>query len=136
MKIHTLEVKGKRIVQLPEQDYLALVRRAGIQAQDTELPPLPAPGADGHYPAMEYAKISLARKIIRDRKRLGLSQVELARRAGIAPESLNRLEHGKANATIQTIEKIDWALRAAEKRTVRTRTAMRVGRKCSVTPAN
>ena len=125
MKIHTLEVNGKRMVQLPEQDYLALARRAGIQAQETGLPPLPALDADGHYPAMEHAKISLARKIIRDRKRLGLSQVELARRAGIAPESLNRLEHGKANATIQTIEKIDVALRAAEKRPVRTRTAIR-----------
>ena len=96
-----------------------------ILVQDTGLPPLPALDADGHYPAMEHAKISLARKIIRDRKRLGLSQVELARRAGIAPESLNRLEHGKANATIQTIEKIDVALRAAEKRPVRTRTAIR-----------
>lgn len=125
MKIHTLEVDGKRIVQLPEQEYLALARRAGIQSQEPELPSLPALGADGHYPALEYAKVSLARKIIRDRKRLGLSQVELARRAGIAPESLNRLEHGKTNATIRTIEKIDGALKAAEKRTVRTRTAAR-----------
>ena len=29
MKIHTFEVDGKRIVQLPEQEYLALARRAG-----------------------------------------------------------------------------------------------------------
>ena len=119
MDIHTLEVNGKRIVRLPEQDYLARVRRAGIQAQEAGLPPLPAPGPDGHYPALEHARISLARKIIRDRKRLGLSQVELARRAGIAPESLNRLEHGKANATIRTIEKIDRALKVVEKRAIR-----------------
>ena len=120
MNVHTLEVNGKRIVQLPEQDYLALVRRAGIQSQDAAgLPPLPPLGRDGNYPALEYAGISLARKIIRDRKRLGLSQAELARQAGMAPESLNRLEHGKANATLHTIEKIEGALNAAEKRAVK-----------------
>ncbi len=94
---------------------LELARLAGSGLEGTDWPPLPPPGPDGNYPALEYARISLARKIIRDRKRLGLSQSELARQAGIPAESLNRLEHGKTNATLKTIEKIDRALRVAER---------------------
>ena len=77
-------------------------------------PLLPEPNAEGNYPAVAYARASLARKIIRDRRRLGLSQVELARRAGIRPETLNRLEHAKHSPTVATVEKIDRALKATE----------------------
>ena len=79
-------------------------------------PLLPKPDAEGNYPALEYSRISLARKIIRDRRRLGLSQAELARRAGIRPESLNRIEQGRVTAEVRTIEKIDRALSEAERR--------------------
>ena len=77
-----LEVKGKRMVQIPERDYKELMRRAKLAMPDGDMPRLPALGADGNYPALEYARASLAREIIRTRRRLGLSQVELARRAG------------------------------------------------------
>ena len=87
-----LEVKGKRMVQIPERDYKELMRRAKLAMPDGDMPRLPALGADGNYPALEYARASLAREIIRTRRRLGLSQVELARRAGIPPERLNRLD--------------------------------------------
>ena len=79
-------------------------------------PLLPEPDADGNYPAMEYSRVSLARKIIRDRRRLGLTQADLARRAGIRPESLNRIEQGRVSPAVRTIEKIDKALRKAETR--------------------
>ncbi|MHB1767701.1 MAG: hypothetical protein ACYCUV_07595, partial [Phycisphaerae bacterium] len=82
MNVQTLEVKGKRMVQLSERDYLSLVERANMAVPEVAMPPLPRLGADGNYPALEYARASLARKIIRDRRRLGLSQAELARRAG------------------------------------------------------
>ena len=36
-------------------------------AKAADLPELPKPDADGNYPAVEYARASLARKIIRDR---------------------------------------------------------------------
>ena len=75
---------------------------------------MPEPNAEGNYPAVEYARASLARKIIRHRRRLGLTQVELARRAGIRPETLNRVEQGKHSPSVPTIEKIDRALKAAE----------------------
>jgi DNA-binding XRE family transcriptional regulator len=69
--------------------------------------------AQGNYPAVEYARASLARKIIKARRTAGLSQVELARRAGIRPETLNRIEKGKTTPDVATIAKIDRALETA-----------------------
>ena len=51
-------------------------------------PLLPEPDADGNYPALEYSRVSLARKIIRDRRRLGLTQADLARRRAFVPSHL------------------------------------------------
>ena len=46
------------------------------------MPAIPKPDADGHFPAMEYTRISLARSIIRERTALGLTQEQLAKLAG------------------------------------------------------
>ncbi|HJT78556.1 MAG TPA: helix-turn-helix transcriptional regulator [Gemmataceae bacterium] len=102
-------VDGKRMVLLEEGEY----ERLRAKADEWE-PLLPEPDADGNYPAVAYARASLARKIVRQRRRLGLTQVELARRAGIRPETLNRVEQGKHTPTVATVEKIDRALREAE----------------------
>ena len=74
-------------------------------------PLLPEPDANGNYPAVEAMRVSLARDIIRTRRKLGLSQAELARRAGIRLETLNRVEQGKYSPSVATVEKIDRALR-------------------------
>ncbi len=103
-------VKGQPMVMLAERDFDRLLQKA-----DAWEPLLPERDADGHYPAVAYAQASLARKIIRHRRRLGLTQAELARRAGIRPESLNRIEQGKVSPSVGTVEKIDRALRAAER---------------------
>jgi DNA-binding XRE family transcriptional regulator len=102
-------MNGKRMVVLGEEEYQRLLQKA-----DEWEPLLPEPNAEGNYPAVEYARASLARKIIRHRRRLGLTQVELARRAGIRPETLNRVEQGKHSPSVPTIEKIDRALKATE----------------------
>jgi DNA-binding XRE family transcriptional regulator len=102
-------MNGKRMVVLGEEEYQRLLQKA-----DEWEPLLPEPNAEGNYPAVEFARASLARKIIRHRRRLGLTQVELARRAAIRPETLNRVEQGKHSPSVPTIEKIDWALKAAE----------------------
>jgi transcriptional regulator with XRE-family HTH domain len=44
---------------------------------------------------------------------LGWSQRELARRAGIRPETLCRIESGQTTPTVATVQRIDDALRSA-----------------------
>ena len=100
---------GRRFVVLEESEYERLRRKA-----DEWEPLLPAPLPSGNYPAVEYLRASLARKIVRARRRAGLTQVDLARRAGIRPETLNRLEQGKHSPSAATVEKIDRALCEAE----------------------
>jgi DNA-binding XRE family transcriptional regulator len=103
-------VKGRRMVMLDETEFGRLL----IKADEWE-PTLPEPDADGNYPAVEYCRISLAIDIIRDRRRLGLTQAELARLAGIRLATLNRVESGEPrSASVRTIDKIDRALQAAE----------------------
>jgi DNA-binding XRE family transcriptional regulator len=89
-------------------------------AKAANLPPLPEPDADGNYPAVEYARASLARKIIRDRAAVGLSQRAMAKAAGISFEHLCRIETGKHIPSVPTIDKIDRALRRAAKPSKRT----------------
>lgn len=105
-------VKGKHVVMLDEATYEALLRKADLWEPD-----LPRPDADGNYPALEAVAVLQARDILRARRKLGLSQVELARRAGIRPETLNRIEQGKNKPSIPTIAKIDLALRTANRKT-------------------
>jgi ribosome-binding protein aMBF1 (putative translation factor) len=105
----TLKIKGQRFVILPEREYEDLVSRRN-SAGAIDLPPLPKPLANGNYDAVAYARASLARKLIRDRQATGLSQAELARRAGIRVETLNRIERLKLTPSIATVEKIDRAL--------------------------
>jgi DNA-binding XRE family transcriptional regulator len=71
------------------------------------------PDSRGNYPAVEYARASLARKIIKSRRQAGLTQAELARRAGVRPETLNRIEKGKTTPDVATIAKIQRALETA-----------------------
>jgi len=73
------------------------------------------PDAKGNYPALEYARASLARKIIRGRAEAGLSQRKLAELAGISFENLCRIETGKHTPSVATIDKIDQALRQVNK---------------------
>ena len=95
-----------------------------------DLPPLPEPNANGNYPAVEYARASLARKIIRDRVAAGLSQRQLAMRAGVRVETLCRIEIGKHTPSVPTIDKIDRALRqAAQPQTTKRGRARHAARK-------
>ena len=101
-------VRGKRMVVMEEEAYPELLRRADLWE-----PELPPPDADGNYPALEALAVLQARDILRARRQLGLSQAELARRAGIRPETLNRIEQGKNKPSVPTITKLDRALKKA-----------------------
>lgn len=112
MTVKIVELAGKRWAIMPERDYRRLAAHAGEAEGDG--PELPKPDAQGNYPAVEYARVSLARRIIKARRMAGFSQAELARRAEIRPETLNRIEKGKTNPDTATIAKIQRALEEAE----------------------
>jgi len=112
----TIIVEGKPYVFLPCDEY----DRLTTLAKAAELPELPKPDAAGNYPAVEYARASLARKIIRDRVAVGLTQRALAKLAGVSAEHLCRIETGKHVPSIPMIDKIDRALKQAAKRPKRS----------------
>ena len=87
--VQTVTLAGERFVLVPEREYRRLKRAA--QAPEPELPP---PDVQGNYPAVATLRAMLAQDILRQRRALGLTQAELARRAGIRVETLNRLEQG------------------------------------------
>jgi DNA-binding XRE family transcriptional regulator len=107
----TIELNGKSYVILEHQEY----QRLTTLAKAAELP-LPEADADGNYPAVEYARASLARGIIGDRVAAGLSQKELAKLAGIRVETLCRIETGKHTPSVPSVNKIDRALKKAQGR--------------------
>ena len=110
----TLEISGKRFVIVPESDYEQLRKRAAA-AKDVELPEFPQKLPNGNYPAIEALRAGLARKLIRRRWGVGLSQAEVARRAGIRAETLNRIERAKVTADTATVTKISRVLDKAER---------------------
>jgi DNA-binding XRE family transcriptional regulator len=99
----TVTLAGQRFVIVPEADF----RRMASGRRSLPLPPR---DAHGNYSAAEALQVSIARSILRGRREAGLTQVELARRAGIRTETLNRIEKGKHAPSVSTVEKIERAL--------------------------
>ena len=113
--LQRIEVAGQRFVLLPEAEYDRLCAKASesVPLNDDDLPALPKPDKHGCFPAVEYARISLARDIIRDRRAAGLTQHELAKRAGTRQETISRIESGTYSASHKLIDRIDAALKKA-----------------------
>lgn len=105
--METVTRNGQTFVMVPLAEWEKLAG-GGVP-----MPPLPAADAAGNRPAVEFARAAIARQMIRDRTAAGLSQAELARRAGVRPETLNRIERAKVTADVATVAKIDRALRSA-----------------------
>jgi DNA-binding XRE family transcriptional regulator len=110
----SLTLGGDTYVVMPRAEYERLTRLVkAAELSPPALPPLPPADAEGNRPAVDYGRASIARSIIRDRARLGLSQAELARRAGLRKETLCRIESGRYTPSLRSLEKIDSALREA-----------------------
>jgi len=103
-----LELDGIRYVILKESVFESLCERAGL---DAGAAPDEHPLADG----LVLDPAALAEKLVRRRRAAGLSQAELARQAGIRPETLNRIERGRTEPDFATIRKLVTAMKAAEK---------------------
>ncbi len=111
MDVQTITLGGKKYAVIEAKEYRRL--RALARAGEDEFPPLPPADASGYFPAVEYSRAGLARKIIRERRAAGLTQADLARRAGSRPETLNRIERGKATPDVPTVMKITRAIEEA-----------------------
>jgi DNA-binding XRE family transcriptional regulator len=116
--LQRIEVEGKRFVLLEESEYERLCREADVAANvaDEDLPPFPEPDKNGRLPALQYARVALARDLIRARKGVGLSQQELSRLAGLRQETISRLETGKYTARPGTVDKIMRSIESQRRR--------------------
>jgi DNA-binding XRE family transcriptional regulator len=124
--LQRIEVAGQRFVLVEESEYERLCARASeaVPLDDAGLPPLPKPDRRGRFPALEYARLSLARDLIRDRRAAGLTQQELAELAGTRQETISRVESGNYTASAKLIERIDRALQRAIRKKSKRRSSM------------
>jgi ribosome-binding protein aMBF1 (putative translation factor) len=113
--------QGKRLGRRPApQEEVARLRaevarlRAQVRAlQRRAAPALPAPDAEGNYPAAATLRAILAQQLVRRRQAAGWTQAELAVRAGVRQETVSRLESGKHAPNVSTVDKLDRALQEA-----------------------
>lgn len=112
-----VKLDGREYVILSSDEY---DRLAGL-ARVAEMPALPEPDEEGTYPAVEYARASIARDLVRQRTLAGLTQRELARLAGVRVETLCRIETGRHTASTATLAKLELALRGAQRKQARSR---------------
>lgn len=115
MTVGTLTIRGRRFVVIPEDEYNKQLGESGQLAADAAdekgLPPFPPADAAGNRPAIEFSRVSLARKVIIGRRAAGWSQAELARHAGIRAETVNRIEKAKNTPDPRTFDKLTQALK-------------------------
>jgi DNA-binding XRE family transcriptional regulator len=114
MSAASLTIDGKRFVVMPQDEYERM-RQLARELPRIAGPRLPRPDTAGNVPAVEFARATLARKLIRDRRRVGLTQADLARRAGVKLELLCRIEKGKTMPDSATFNRIHRALERAER---------------------
>ena len=103
-----IELEGIGYVVMRESDFQRLCKMAGVEQDDSSAEQSPGMGLD-------LDRASLAERLIKRRRVAGLSQAELARRAGIRPETLNRIERGRTTPDFATVRKLVVAMNEAEK---------------------
>jgi DNA-binding XRE family transcriptional regulator len=99
-----VKIDGKELVIMSRSDFDSLMEKTGV------MPRLPKPAKDGSVPALPFAAADIAREVIRRRIAAGLTQQELAKRVGVRPETISRLESAKHLPRIETMERIDRVL--------------------------
>jgi DNA-binding XRE family transcriptional regulator len=104
----SVELDGVRYVILREKVFQLLCEKANVSPEQSSL-------SGAEESAFDLDKPSLAEKLLRRRQTSGLSQAELARRAGVRPETLNRIERGKTTPDFATVRKLVVAMNEAEK---------------------
>lgn len=98
-----VELDGRWYAIVALDDFVALCQQAGRDAG----PPL-----EDELALLRAGR--LAERLRARRKEAGLTQAELARRAGIRPETLNRIERGKVEPDFATVRKLVEALQETD----------------------
>jgi len=109
----SVELGGVRYVIVRESVFDRLCERADVEAV-----PIPVEGQTPKT-TTDLDRVSLAEKLLRRRLAARLSQAELARRAGVRPETLNRIERGHTTPDFAMIRKLVVAMDAAEQELAR-----------------
>jgi DNA-binding XRE family transcriptional regulator len=104
-----VELDGNRYVILRESIFDQLCQKAGVSKSGKK------DAEENLTPAFDIDRATLAEKLRRRRRASGLSQVELARRAGVRSETLNRIERGRTEPDFTTIRKLVLAMNEAER---------------------
>jgi len=112
MSASPFTINGKAYVILERDEYETLKRAR----REATLPSFPERDENGYYPAADAIRVSIARRLIQDRTKAGLTQKELANLAGIRVETLCRIETGKHTPSMTTIERIERALNPVKKK--------------------
>ncbi|TWT39984.1 helix-turn-helix protein [Phycisphaerae bacterium RAS1] len=108
VRFQAVELDGVRYAIVPHTLLLQLCRRARLAAAAVEPPREPDPLETLLDPRR------IAGRLLERRKQLGISQADLARRAQLRPETLNRLERGTSTPDFSTIRKLVETLREIE----------------------
>ena len=90
-----MAIPSDGFVRVPAAEYRRLKERAAADYVD----------------ALTYAKRSIGRNLRRLRREAGMTQAQVARRAGIRVETLSRLENGRGNPTLATVRMVLRAVR-------------------------
>ena len=104
-----LELDGVRYVIVRESVFEHLCQEAHVNWEELNV------NKESLKPGLDLDGPSLAEKLVRRRVASGLSQAELARRAGIRPETLNRIERGRTSPDFATVRKLVIAMNTAER---------------------
>jgi DNA-binding XRE family transcriptional regulator len=106
-----LELGGVRYAVVEESALSRACARAGVRLVETGASSKPSAAQREEEP---YDGEMLAERIAQRRKAAGLTQAQLASRAGIRLETLNRIERGKTTPDFSTIRKLVHAVQEAE----------------------
>jgi len=106
----TVELDGVIYAIVRKSRLERLCHRAGVTLDVAGT----AAGPSDDLTGMAWDADRLAGRLIERRKRIGLTQVALARQAGVRVETLNRIERGKTTPDFATIRKLTVAMKKVE----------------------
>jgi ribosome-binding protein aMBF1 (putative translation factor) len=100
--VGTLTIRDEQYVVIPQREYERLCRRVAPKSG------LRKPGRE--RPAKQAILSIMARSLAARRIKAGLSEEQLARRAGVRPDAINRIESGRFRPNPETMARLDKAL--------------------------